>query len=108
MERLIKIGEIKPTNSKDIKDSSLGLGMEKLDRDAFDPQKGHVENAQGGVDHKDRKKDHRGGKAEKLKKSALHFSFSRRASLVFSTSLIHSSRDLSPDITLLIASKRLE
>ena len=39
MERLIKIGEIKPTNSKDIKDSCLGLGMEKLDRDAFDPQK---------------------------------------------------------------------
>ena len=39
MERLIKIGKIAPIHSKDIKDSRLGLGMEKLDRDAFDPEK---------------------------------------------------------------------
>jgi len=39
MERLIKTGQIKPKNTKDIKDSRIGLGMEKLDRDAFDPSK---------------------------------------------------------------------
>lgn len=39
MERLIKIGEIKAKNSKDIKFSKIGLGFEKLDRDAFDPTK---------------------------------------------------------------------
>ena len=39
MERLIKIGEISPKNSKDIKFSKIGLGFEKLDRDAFDPSK---------------------------------------------------------------------
>ena len=39
MERLIKIGKLQPVNSKDITDSRMGLGMEKLDRDAFDPTK---------------------------------------------------------------------
>ena len=39
MERLIKTGSIKPKNSRDIEDSRIGLGMEKLDRDAFDPSK---------------------------------------------------------------------
>lgn len=39
MERLIKIGEISQKNSKDIKFSKIGLGFEKLDRDAFDPSK---------------------------------------------------------------------
>ncbi len=39
MERLRKIGTIKPIHSKDIQDSRLGLGMEKLDRDAFEPEK---------------------------------------------------------------------
>lgn len=39
MERLIKIGKLQPINSKDITDSRMGLGMEKLDRDAFDPTK---------------------------------------------------------------------
>ncbi len=39
MERFQKIGTVKPLNSKDITDSQMGLGMEKLDRDAFDPEK---------------------------------------------------------------------
>lgn len=37
MEQLKKIGTITPRQSKNIKESRLGLGMEKLDRDAFDP-----------------------------------------------------------------------
>ncbi len=37
MERLIKVGSIKPKNSQNIKYSKMGLGFEKLDRDAFDP-----------------------------------------------------------------------
>jgi len=39
MERLIKLGEIEPINSANIAQSPMGLGMEKLDRDAFDPEK---------------------------------------------------------------------
>ncbi|MBQ8311068.1 MAG: beta-galactosidase [Clostridia bacterium] len=39
MERLLKIGTVKPIHSRDIEESRLGLGMEKLDRDAFDPEK---------------------------------------------------------------------
>lgn len=39
MERLIKIGEIKAKNSKDIGVSKIGIGFEKLDRDAFEPSK---------------------------------------------------------------------
>lgn len=39
MERLIKIGSIVPKHSKEIKESRMGLGMEKLDRDAFDPER---------------------------------------------------------------------
>ena len=39
MERLKKIGKIILKRSADIKESRLGLGMEKLDRDAFDPEK---------------------------------------------------------------------
>ena len=38
MDRLIRIGKIEPRNSSSIKESRLGLGMEKLDRDAFDPE----------------------------------------------------------------------
>lgn len=38
MERLTKIGKLEPKRSLDVKDESpMGLGMEKLDRDAFDP-----------------------------------------------------------------------
>ena len=39
MERLKRIGKIEPRNATTIKESRLGLGMEKLDRDAFDPEK---------------------------------------------------------------------
>ena len=37
MERLIEIGSIQGKNSRQIKASKMGLGFEKLDRDAFDP-----------------------------------------------------------------------
>lgn len=39
MERLIYIGNIQPKHSMSIKASRFGIGMEKLDRDAFDPNK---------------------------------------------------------------------
>ena len=39
MERLKYTGKVTAKNSADIKDSRFGLGMEKLDRDAFDPEK---------------------------------------------------------------------
>lgn len=39
MERLIKTGRVKAKNASEIKESRFGLGMEKLDRDAFDPNK---------------------------------------------------------------------
>ena len=35
MERLKKIGKLMPRASSEIKESPMGLGMEKLDRDAF-------------------------------------------------------------------------
>lgn len=49
MDRLQKIGTIKYYNSSEIKDSRLGLGMEKLDRDAFDPEKVYDKVANLGV-----------------------------------------------------------
>ena len=39
MERLKIIGKLEPRHSLDVKESPMGLGMEKLDRDAFDPEK---------------------------------------------------------------------
>ena len=39
MERLIKTGEIKAKNSDEINFSKMGIGFEKLDRNAFDPEK---------------------------------------------------------------------
>lgn len=39
MERLINVGKVKAKNSSEIQESRFGLGMEKLDRDAFDPNK---------------------------------------------------------------------
>ena len=39
MERLREITRITHKNSNEIAESRLGLGMEKLDRDAFDPEK---------------------------------------------------------------------
>ncbi len=39
MERLQKTGTILPVTAAELKESRLGLGMEKLDRDAFEPEK---------------------------------------------------------------------
>jgi hypothetical protein len=39
MEGFLKIGKIMPCHSKSVGESRLGIGMEKLDRDAFDPEK---------------------------------------------------------------------
>lgn len=39
MERLKKIGKIEPRCSLEVTDSPMGVGMEKLDRDAFEPEK---------------------------------------------------------------------
>ena len=49
MERLIKIGNVAPKASKDIKKSRIGLGFEKLDRNVFDPEKAYPFVAQSGV-----------------------------------------------------------
>lgn len=49
MERLKKIGKIKAKNAKEIKHSKLGIGFEKLDRDAFDPGKAYDKVAALGV-----------------------------------------------------------
>ena len=49
MDRLRKIGEIRPKKSIDIKHSKIGLGFEKLDRDVFDPNKAYPFVAESGV-----------------------------------------------------------
>ena len=49
MERLKKIGKIEPKHSSEIMESPMGLGMEKLDRDAFDPEKVYDKVASLGV-----------------------------------------------------------
>ena len=49
MQQLKKIGTIKPKNSKQIKFSRIGLGLEKLDRDVFDPEKVYDKVADTGV-----------------------------------------------------------
>lgn len=49
MEQLKKIGTIVPKKSVDIKKSRIGLGFEKLDRDAFDPEKSYPFVADSGV-----------------------------------------------------------
>lgn len=49
MERLIKVGKIKPKKSIDIRSSRIGLGFEKLDRDVFDPEKAYDYVAESGV-----------------------------------------------------------
>lgn len=49
MERLKKIGEIVPKTSNQITESPMGIGMEKLDRDAFDPEKVYDKVANLGV-----------------------------------------------------------
>lgn len=49
MERLQKVGHIKPFHSLEIKHSKIGLGFEKLDRDVFDPEKAYDRVAEAGV-----------------------------------------------------------
>ncbi len=49
MDRLIKIGAIEPKKSMEIKASRIGLGFEKLDRNAFDPEKAYDKVADIGV-----------------------------------------------------------
>ena len=41
MERLIKIGKIKPRKASEIKNSRIGIGFEKLDRKVFNPEKAY-------------------------------------------------------------------
>ena len=49
MERLQKIGKIVQKSSFDVKESRLGLGFEKLDRDVFDPNKAYDKVARLGI-----------------------------------------------------------
>ena len=49
MNQVKKIGQIIPKHSKDIKNSKIGLGFEKLDRDVFDPNKAYDKVAECGV-----------------------------------------------------------
>ena len=49
MERLTKIGKIKPACAKEIGPSRLGIGFEKLDRAVFDPNKAYAPVAELGV-----------------------------------------------------------
>lgn len=49
MERLVEIGYIREKNSREIKKSKMGLGFEKLDRDAFDPSRCYEKISQLGV-----------------------------------------------------------
>lgn len=41
MDRLKKIGKVKTFSSKEIRSSRIGIGFEKLDRDAFEPEKAY-------------------------------------------------------------------
>lgn len=49
MERLTKIGNVKPKHAKEVPFSRLGVGFEKLDRNAFDPSKAYDKIAATGV-----------------------------------------------------------
>ena len=49
MERLNKVGTVKAYNSSEIKNSRVGVGFEKLDRNAFDPEKSYDKVAALGV-----------------------------------------------------------
>lgn len=49
MEQLKNIGKIKPKKSVDIKQSKIGLGFEKLDRDIFDPENSYPFVAESGI-----------------------------------------------------------
>ena len=49
MERLIKVGKIIPKHSTQVKESRIGIGFEKLDRDVFDPNKAYDKVGELGV-----------------------------------------------------------
>lgn len=49
MNRLIKVGKVIPKNASEIKHSRIGVGFEKLDRYAFDPEKAYDKMAAIGV-----------------------------------------------------------
>jgi len=49
MDQLIKVGKIQPKRSIDIQKSKIGIGFEKLDRYAFEPEKAYPFVAQLGV-----------------------------------------------------------
>ena len=49
MQRLTKIGKIRPKNASEIGRSRIGIGFEKLDRDVFDPEKAYDKLAATGV-----------------------------------------------------------
>ncbi len=49
MDRLRKVGTVKPRSSSEIRRSRLGIGFEKLDRDVFDPEKAYDKVAATGV-----------------------------------------------------------
>ena len=49
MERLKKVGTVRAYNSSEIKTSRVGVGFEKLDRNAFDPEKSYDKVAALGV-----------------------------------------------------------
>lgn len=49
MERLQKIGNVKPVHSSQVGQSPIGLGFEKLDRAVFDPEKAYDKVAALGV-----------------------------------------------------------
>ena len=49
MERLKKVGSVKPRNSNQVVKSPLGLGFEKLDRGLFKPEKAYDKVAELGV-----------------------------------------------------------
>ncbi len=49
MDRLIKVGTVKPKKSTEVKNSRLGIGFEKLDRAVFDPEKAYDKVCESGV-----------------------------------------------------------
>ncbi len=49
MHRLKKIGKIEPKTAAEVASSRLGIGFEKLDRDAFDPEKAYDKLSRIGV-----------------------------------------------------------
>ena len=49
MERLTKIGQVKPKSSNEIKHSKIGIGFEKLDRNIHDPELAYDKMAETGI-----------------------------------------------------------